>query len=253
MPHIYNLVRQKPDSRDHKRPRLAVEKLPPIIDLRPKCSQVYDQGQLGSCTGHAGAEAAKWVMNLRFEPSRLFLYYAVRMIEGTVELDSGAEMRAVCDALHKYGICPESYWPYDISKFAKKPTKKACTSAEKYKIAEYATFDGDTIDDTRQIRAYLARRELPVLIGIDVYSSFESGEVADTGVVPMPDTAAEQYFGGHAVLIVGYDDTQKVLIVRNSWGDGWGDKGYFYLPYDYVTKKLAYDTWTISAEAKKKG
>jgi C1A family cysteine protease len=246
MQHVYNLVRQKPDDRDYKHRRLAVEKLPPVVDLRSKCSPVYDQGQLGSCTGNAGAEAAKLTMKLRFPPSRLFLYYAVRVIEGTVESDSGAEMRDVCGALNKYGICPESYWPYDISKFAKKPTKKAYTSAEKYKIAEYATFDGDTVDDIRQIRAYLAKRSMPVLIGMDVYSSFESDEVARTGIVPVPDTSAEQYFGGHAVLITGYDDTRRVLIVRNSWGEGWGDKGYFYLPYEYVTKKLAYDTWTLS-------
>ncbi|SHI15095.1 Cysteine protease, C1A family [Sporobacter termitidis DSM 10068] len=247
MQHVYNLVRQEPDARDYKRPRLAVEKLPPIIDLRPKCSPVYDQGVLGACTGNAGAEAAKLVMNLRFDPSRLYLYYTVRLIEGTVELDCGAQMRDVCDALHKYGICSESCWPYDVTKFAKKPTKKACTAAAKHKITEYATFDGDTVNDIQQIRAYLAKKSLPVLIGMDVYSSFESDEVARTGIVPMPDTSTEQLLGGHAVLIVGYDDTRKVLIVRNSWGDGWGDKGYFYLPYDYVENKLAYDTWTIVA------
>ena len=251
MQHVYNLVRQKPDIRDYKRPRLAVEKLPPIIDLREKCSPVYDQGELGSCTGNAGAEAAKLVMKLRFEPSRLFLYYAVRMIKGTVKQDCGAEMRDVCDALHKYGICSESYWPYDISKFAKKPTKKACVSASKHKITEYATFDGDTIDDIRQIKAYLAKNSMPVLVGVDIYSSFESDQVMNTGIVPMPDTSTERYFGGHAVLIVGYDDTRQVLIVRNSWGAEWGDKGYFYLPYEYVTKKLAYDTWTISTKAVK--
>lgn len=84
-------------------------------------------------------------------------------------------------------------------------------------------------------------------LGFTVYESFESQDVASTGVVPMPGTD-EQALGGHAVVGVGYDDSQQRFIVRNSWGDAWGMKGYFTIPHDYLANRdLSDDFWAIRA------
>lgn len=241
----YGLIRQKEDNRDLKLPRLRALPVPRLVDLRSKCPPVFDQRELGSCTANAGV-AARMMMGTTPELSRLFLYYQERALNGTISTDSGAEMRDICKTLNKYGVCEERYYPYDISKYKNRPTSQAYKNAQKYTIKSYATFDGDTDDDLQQIRQYLFNKQQPVLIGMDIYESFESKIVAKTGRLPMPNTKTEKLLGGHAVLIVGYSDANRVLIARNSWGPDWGDDGYFYLPYQYVGQKLAYDSWTMS-------
>jgi C1A family cysteine protease len=243
----YGLIRQEEDARDYRLPRIKVKPMPRVVNLRKKCPPVFDQGTLGSCTANAGAAARMMLTGTPAELSRLFLYYQERALHGNEGTDSGASMRDICKALKKDGICEERYAPYDIDKFADRPSDEAYENALQYKIASYATFDGDAADDIQQIRRYLATARLPVLIGMDIYESFETPRVAKTGIVPMPDTAKEKLMGKHAVLIVGYNDIKRVLIVRNSWGTGWGDRGYFYLPYNYVKRRFAYDTWTITA------
>jgi C1A family cysteine protease len=136
------------------------------------------------------------------------------------------------------GICPETEEPYDITKFTQSPTQQDLADAQKYKISEY-----HRVNDLTMLKTALAEGQ-PVVIGINVYSSFESNEVATTGIVPMPNTETEQLLGGHAVLVVGYDETKEWAIVRNSWGIDWGEKGYFYLPYQYWTAGLVTDMWT---------
>jgi len=89
----------------------------------------------------------------------------------------------------------------------------------------------------------------PFVFGFTVYQSFESAQVAKTGIVPMP-APHEAVVGGHAVLAVGYDDASQQFIVRNSWGDGWGIKGYFMMPYGYLTDtSLSDDFWTVQTTA----
>ncbi len=246
MGHVYNLRHQAPDTRDFKLARFEEEKIPSCVDHRDLCPPVFDQGELGSCTANAGIAARMMLTGISAPLSRLFLYYQERVIEGTAYQDSGAEMRDICKALTDAGVCEEKYFPYNTARFAKKPSCIAARNAMKYKIGSYATFDGDKIDDVKQIKQYLALRGPSVLIGIDVYESFEGDDVARTGVMSMPDVSKEQLLGGHAVLIVGYDDSKETLIVRNSWGESWGDKGCFYMPYNYVEKGYAFDSWTIS-------
>ena len=83
------------------------------------------------------------------------------------------------------------------------------------------------------------------MFGFTVYEAFESQQVAQTGVLNMPQPG-ERSMGGHAVMAAGYDDAQKRFIVRNSWGTGWGQNGYFTMPYDYLTSRnLSDDFWTI--------
>jgi C1A family cysteine protease len=242
----YKLVRQRVDARDRRLQRMEYQPRPHILDLRSSCPAVFDQGTLGSCTANAGAAARMMLTGTPEELSRLFLYYQERALHGKENTDSGAQMRDVCKALRSAGVCEERYCPYDTDKFSLRPSSQAYRNARQYTIGSYATFDGDTEDDIDQIRLYLATLKRPVLLGLDIYESFESAFVAKTGIVPMPRTETELLLGGHAALIVGYNDLRRTLIMRNSWGADWGDRGYFYLPYRYVQAKLAYDSWTIA-------
>ena len=243
MKRIYNLKKQAPDERDfHVKMLLNVHekvKLPGNIDIRKQCPPVYDQGNLGSCTANAGVGARIMLNKLTVNLSRLFQYYEERVIENDIKKDGGAQMRDIGKAMVLYGICEESYFPYDITKFAKAPSAAAKTNALKYKIKSY--YSVATTDEIKQV---VALKQQPVMIGISVYTSFESDTVAKTGIVTLPKKS-EQLLGGHAVLVVGYDDKKKWFICRNSWGTTWGDKGYFYLPYTYFSKGFAYDFWVL--------
>jgi C1A family cysteine protease len=200
-----------------------------------------DQGNLGSCTANALCAAFAYE-SAGFEGSRLFLYYNERVLEKDVAQDAGAFLSDGIKCLEKYGVCPETEWSYFISKFATKPTPTCYTDALKH-VAVTASNIQNTLAAMRQ-SLFLG---LPFVVGIAVYDSFESEAVARTGLVPMPNTNTEQLLGGHAVLVCGYDDKKKLFIVRNSWGVSWGNKGYFYLPYAYLTNSsLSSDLWNIS-------
>jgi C1A family cysteine protease len=256
--HRYGWIPDLPDHRDHRYASaiqgLLAPILPPHVDLRPVCPAIYDQGQLGSCTSNAIAAALEFEQmkqfsptdppnrgcNPPFTPSRLFIYYNERVMEGTVDSDAGAMIRDGIKSVATEGDCPETQWPYDISQFTIKPPRKCYRTALKYKVVEYQRVSQDLAD----MRDCLAAG-YPFVFGFTVYQSFESAAVARTGKVPMPKWF-ERAVGGHAVTAVGYDDPSKRFIVRNSWGDGWGDKGYCTMPYDYLTNShLADDLWTI--------
>jgi len=216
------------------------------IDLRRQCPRtIYDQGQLGSCTGNAIGcaiqfERLKQKRKPDFIPSRLFIYYNERDMEGTIKSDSGAQIRDGIKSVAKLGVCPEPEWPYDIKKFITRPPKKCFTHALKYKAVSYQR----VIQTLNQMKGCLASG-YPFVFGFSVYDSFEGDAVAKTGMVPMP-APKEKLLGGHAVLAVGYDDKQQRFLVRNSWGKSWGLGGYFTMPYAYMTdSNLCDDLWTI--------
>jgi C1A family cysteine protease len=243
----YGWIPDVPDQRDHlyAAPIARLRAFPPKTDLRRQCPAVYDQGELGSCTGNAIAGAVqfdrrKLKRRTDFVPSRLFIYYNERVIEHTVESDSGAQIRDGIKSVAKLGVCPETEWPYDIAKFAVKPPPTCYRHAKKYRAIGYQR----VVQSLTQMKGCLASG-YPFVFGFTVYESFESDRVARTGVVPMP-AAAEKVLGGHAVLAVGYDDAAQRFIVRNSWGRRWGIAGYFTMPYAYLADdNLAADFWTI--------
>jgi len=225
--------------------------LPEVVDLRPQCPVIYDQGMLGSCTANAANASVQFMMmkqkGRHFIPSRLFTYYETRKLEGTADTDSGASLTDTVKVLREIGVPPESEWWYNVSAFTAPPPRKVVADAAKLKVDRYLQLRNWNI---LELKSCLADGN-PFVFGFTVYESFESPEVAKTGMVPFPDRGEDQ-LGGHAVLAVGYDDKKGMFIVRNSWGTDWGLKGYFYMPYAYVTNPdLADDFWTITHVANK--
>ena len=235
-----------PDQRDftYAAPRAVAKALPPKADLRKNCPPVYDQGQLGSCTANAIAGAFEFELMKQkavdFMPSRLFIYYNERVIENTVKTDSGAQIRDGIKSVNKQGVCPESLWPYDENKFAVKPSAACYSDALTHTVINYSRVPRTLV----QMKGCVADG-FPFVIGFTVYESFESAQVAKTGKLNMPKPN-EQVIGGHAVCVVGYDDTAVRFIMRNSWGNAWGLKGYFTMPYEYLMNgNLSDDFWTL--------
>ena len=243
----YDLIEDREDIRDFKfshviSPAEAV-KLPKTVDLRAKMPPVYDQGNLGSCTSNAGCAYVSYKYSRPFNLfSRLYLYYKERLLENNTAADSGATMRSISKALNKFGVCLEQYMPYIAENYAQAPSAEADKNAAKYKVVSYHSLN--TLDEIKQC---LALRQMPVLIGMRVYASFESEYTKKTGNMSIPKFN-EQFLGNHAVLVAGYYDKSKTdgyLIVRNSWGQDWGDKGYFYMPYKYTALGYAFNYWTL--------
>ena len=237
--------RDQPDIRD-KKLLLTVRLLPSIVDLRSQCPAIIDQGNLGSCTANAIASAYKFEHLKQklgnFNPSRLFIYYNERMMEGTTDQDAGATIRDGIKSIGRgdqgSGVCSEWRWPYRISKFADKPHDSCYRVALNDQVLQYMS----VLQTEQQLKACLANG-YPFVFGFTVYSSFMN--IGSNGIMNMPQQS-DTIEGGHAVMCVGYDSSKGYYIVRNSWGRSWGDKGYFYMPASYMHNgDLCDDFWTI--------
>lgn len=252
--HRLNWVRDLPDHRDwsYHAPRLEI---PKRVDLRPLCSPVVDQGQIGSCTGNALAGCFEFLeikenadphygpeefLNNHFDPvSRLFIYWNERVLDGTTDQDAGAQIRDGVKTLNQIGACREKRWGYSKANLFRKPGKMAFAESRGHQISEYRRIG--RLDDMKSCLA----EGFPFVFGFTVFESFESDEVAKTGLMPMPKRG-ESVLGGHAVMAVGYEEPTQRVIIRNSWGTGWGDQGYFYMPYSFIgNARYADDMWTI--------
>jgi C1A family cysteine protease len=238
-----------PDQRDRKFGKVGFFKaiqLPKLIDLRDKCPPVYNQYTSSSCTAQGVGASHQFIQMKQnipdmFMPSRLFLYFGAREIEGTINQDCGAMIRDVIKVAVRQGVCDEKKWPFDITKFAIRPTDECYGSAKKHTVASYERLDNTQIN---QLKGCLAEG-YPFVFGSMLYKSFMSDDVAKTGKVAMPKPD-EEAVGGHAMVACGYSDAMGCFIVRNSWGDEFGDKGYCYIPYAYLTNiNLSDDFWTI--------
>lgn len=256
--HIYNWKPDLPDMRDqlYTAP-LSAAPLPASFSLRSKLPLPYDQGDLGSCTANALAICLSLQMILekklvadntpKTTPSRLFIYYNERAIEGTINEDSGAYIRDGIKSLNKQGSCFENDWPYRTNMFKKKPTPLAYKNALPNTVKQYMRIN---VPDMNSKKTALTTNHA-VVFGIAVYDSFESDNATKTGLIPMPEPT-ETMLGGHAMAIIGYDDNKVIgkskgaFEVRNSWGTSWGDKGYCWIPYDYLNNtNLCDDNWII--------
>lgn len=222
------------------------------VDLRKYCSPVEDQGNLGSCTANAASGMVEFYEKKAFgnflDASRLFIYKATRTLMKT-KGDTGAYLRTTMKALAHFGVCPEEYWQYDIESYDKELSAFLYAYAQNFKGLEYYRID--TTDKAKQtvlddIKKNLSN-SLPMMFGFTVYSSIQT---ADDGLIPYPEKG-EKVVGGHAIVAVGFDDGKKIgkkqgaLLIRNSWGEKWGEAGYGWLPYEYVLKGLAEDFWSL--------
>lgn len=217
--------------------------IPSQVDLESGCPEVYNQEDLGSCTAQAAGALAQFLMKKLdlpdWIPSRLALYWWNRLQIDTINEDSGASLQDAMNTLVKFGVPNESLWPYDVSKFKIKPDKPVWSDGYWHSVKTGLAVE-QNLDD---IKACLAAG-YPIIFGFAVFESFETKEVATTGIMPMPKDG-EKLLGGHAVMAVGYDDTTKMVKVRNSWGKNWGKNGYFYMPYEFITDpRLCDDFWT---------
>jgi C1A family cysteine protease len=257
---VYNRKRKTLDTRDHVYTghlTFGAAVIPPKVDLTAHTGPVFDQGNLGSCTANACAGALEYEENVQnnndsaVQLSRLFLYWNERNLEGDVDQDAGGEIRDVVKVAATFGAPLEATWPYDDgeSQFKVKPSLEAYNEGLQHKALQYQAVP----QNLQAFKHVLAVFNRPIVIGITVYESFESDEAMNTGVIPMPNTATEQCMGGHAVLVIGYDDAKQAFLVRNSWGNvyppawpGSQETGSFWLPYEFMMNpELAEDFWTI--------
>lgn len=249
--HRYGWKPSLPDLRDHLADASEL-KILEEVDPRPELPAVFNQGQLGSCTANAVAAAVEYDAKLNSSDpgalSRLWIYYYERKLEGApADQDTGAFGRDGFKVCNKMGVPLEKDWPYDISQFTVQPPDSLDSEALQHRISNYRVVPRN-LDS---IKAVLSNRQTMAL-GFTVYESFESPEVAKTGIVPMP-TRGEKTLGGHEVLLVGYlKDEPNYGLVRNSWGDGWALQGYFLMPWAYLLDThLSSDFRTIRRPAGK--
>jgi C1A family cysteine protease len=250
----------KPDSPDHRDFRVPPPSiaLPSKVDLRANCPPVGDQGSIGSCTANASCEALEYLERTGKAArlfSRLFLYYYTRKYENTPATDdSGTQIRDAMKVLADMGVAYEETWPYDIpeTRFSLEPSQDARDEALNHKALFY--YRCPNLDT---VKASLFQT-FPVIFGFAVPNNMMTARCAQDGLVFYP-AADEGFDGGHAVLAVGYDDAQVIgdqqgaILTQNSWGTGWGQQGFFWLPYGFFTNAnpidpssaLASDCWTI--------
>jgi C1A family cysteine protease len=227
---------------------------PSFVDLRKWCSEVKDQGGIGSCTANAATGAVEYYQNKAFgkhiDASRLFLYKATRNMMHASG-DGGAYIRTTVGALAFFGVPPEEYCPYVEQNYDKEPTAFQYAFADDYRGLKYVK-----VGDTMQALKSTLASQLPIIMGFTCYQSLMTPQVATNGKIPYP-TNGEQVVGGHAVLMVGYDDavtisnpnggaaTTGAFLIRNSWGASWGLGGYGWLPYKYAETGLSDDYWCL--------
>lgn len=205
----------------------SILSLPNAIDMRSNMPPIGDQGSLGSCTGFALCGLLGYLKKkMLFSP--LFLYYCEREMINTINSDSGAYLEDGLKVLNYTGVCLESMWPYNSKRFNEKPTTNCYLQASSYKALQVKTIP-ETLNDFKSCLA----KGFPMVFGFAVFKSYESPIVTKTGVIPYPKKN-EEMLGGHAAMLVGYDDRKQCFILRNSWGTKWGIKGYGFIPYKYI-------------------
>jgi C1A family cysteine protease len=241
----YDCLKQVLDPRDYTLPKLGGP-LAPVVDFRAQCSPIENQGPYGSCTGQ-GTTGVIELLERRAgdytDKSRMFIYWWARYLDtGSVTEDKGATVRSALKAANKYGAPQESIWPYIQPNLYQKPTDPVMQDALQHTITAYYSIPDGNLEQILQALS----SGYPIVLAMDVFPEFESVPVMKTGIVPMP-SRGERSIGGHCIDLVGYDLSKNWVVGRNSWGEEWGDHGYFYLPFDYV-EAYTWDAWAVTAE-----
>lgn len=242
---------------EHARPKrhlMGVRLLPPRVDLRevhsaPGLWCEWDQGSLGSCTTHPVLQSVLLLLARKHkhtkegggdggapaELSRLFLYYQERLFDGDVGGDGGSTYTTAVRVLRETGCCTEALWPYRVAQFAQRPPRACYQEARRVRLKAE-----EWIAPTEHSIKQCLADGYPICLGLAIHESFQTAAVARTGQVPLPRSAgatkgaADAHLGDHAVLLCGYDDATRRFLLKNSWGAQWGERGFFYVPYEYV-------------------
>lgn len=245
-----------PDIRDFKWQDINTAFTPTIvpneIELnRDFMSPIEDQGSIGSCTAHAGMSIVEYMQRKAFgrhiDGSRLFLYKTTRNLMG-VTGDTGAYLRDTIKALRMIGVPPEANYPYRTSDYDKEPTAFTYALASNYKAINYFRVDSYGFSQTDILASCKDKltRGYPLMFGFTCFESLYSPQ-ADAGDIPFPSTQ-EAVIGGHAVAMIGFNNTKKAFRIRNSWGPSWGENGYGWLPYNYLLEGLLDDIWGVTRQ-----
>ena len=216
--------------------------LPSQVDLRAFGGPIKDQGEEGSCTGHAFSSAREWIAR-KYEKSAPVLspqcLYAEELLASSdFPNDEGAMPRTACQVLTALGCCETALYPYVAGNITR-PTPEQVQNALKYRTGAYHRI-ASLVDF---LKCVADPTPWPVLVGFTVYESLMSEQVAETGVMPTPQVG-EQPQGGHEVLCLGYDLPRQLALMQNSWGDGWGQRGYFWMPLA-VLSAAETDLWMV--------
>lgn len=242
------IVKTAGDNKSKTAPKTTA--LPSKFDARKYCSPIENQSPLGSCTAQAVVGMAEYLERRLYgrhiDASRLFVYKMARQLDGFVG-DTGSHIRTAMKALRLFGAPPERYWPYVASQFDVDPPAFVFGYGQNLQALNYYRIDtaGRNRGECLELIKRLVTVYFPSVLGFSVYSSGN-----EHGEFPMPEPRQRRR-GGHAVMVCGYDDervitrTKGALMIRNSWGTGWGAQGYGWLPYEYVTKHLSSDFWVL--------
>lgn len=240
--HMGGWQRDLPDHRDMLFSALHVT-TPSAADNTHLVTRIEDQGNLGSCQSNAATSAlesaVKRAGGVEPELSRLFVYYYVRKLEGTLPTqDVGASIRMTMKVITTIGAPREDEWPYLVEQFSVAPSYRAWRDAQRHRVARYFR-----CPSLLSVKAAIADGGT-VAGGFRVPESMLSVECESTGMVSLPK-ADEGFIGGHAVHFVAYDDAAGYVKFQNSWGDAWGRAGFGLLPYSFWEQGLATDCWTV--------
>lgn len=242
--HIY--LAKKPGILASLNPLTAASRwsLPGKHDLSAMMPPILNQGRLNSCVGVGLSNIVRYERTSLhlpdFLPSALFIYYFARRLRGWEKIDGGCIIRDAMKVLVADGVPRDEEWHYDEEMVDARPPQDVLHRALTHKTSEYLSLPRDLYRMKRCIN-----EGHPFGFGFSVYESFESDNVANTGLVPMP-LRGEKMLGGHFSTACGFDDSTERVKCANSWGQRWGEFGYFYLPYEFfLDDNLSDDFWTL--------
>ncbi|MBN2825997.1 MAG: hypothetical protein JXQ76_11770 [Campylobacterales bacterium] len=245
----YNYKKPNDDVKKYVKKSNQKRDLPKRVDLRSLMTPIENQGETNSCVANAVAGAyeylAKQHLQRDYDVSRMFIYYNARYLEADDENDiedEGSYIQRAIEGLQEYGACSEEMYPYDEELVNEEPYQEAYDEAGEFLVEDTQLVETD-LSTWKQCLA----DGNPIIFALNLFQSFD--KQPKKGVIPKPSSKESNRgaHGAHAMLAVGYSDVDRVFIVRNSWGERWGDSGYCYIPYDYLMDEEHNhgDSWII--------